>query len=55
MPLGIALQGQLAVLQSWGFEPKIIYTDLHGTFGSMTHKTDIGGGSDYVARVDAQD
>jgi hypothetical protein len=37
MALGImALQGQLALLKSGGFIPRIVYTDPHSTFRSMT-------------------
>ncbi len=35
-PLGMALQGQLAMLRSRGFIPSIVYTDPHSTFRSMT-------------------
>ncbi len=57
--LGLALQGQLALLRSWGFVPTIVYTDPHSTFRSMTQdflgvEIDIGGAGDYVAKVDAK-
>jgi hypothetical protein len=59
MSLGIALQNQIAVLQSRAFEPKIVYTDPHSTFRSMTREfpgveIDIGGKGDYVAKVDVK-
>jgi hypothetical protein len=38
MSLGVAPQNQLAVLQSRAFEPRIVYTDLHSTFRSMTRE-----------------
>ncbi len=58
-PLGMALQGQLALLGSRGFVPSIVYTDPHSTFRSMTQdfpgvEIDIGGAGDYVAKVDAK-
>jgi hypothetical protein len=57
MSLGIALQNQIAVLQSRAFEPRIVYTDPHSTFRSMTREfpgveIDVGGKGDYVAKVD---
>jgi uncharacterized protein (UPF0212 family) len=57
--LGMALQGQMAVLRSWGFSPEIVYTDPHSTFRSMTQDfpgvaIDVGGANDYVAKVDAK-
>ncbi len=59
MMLGMALQGQLALLRSRGFIPSIVYTDPHSTFHSMTQdfpgvEIDIGGAGDYVAKVDAK-
>jgi hypothetical protein len=47
-PLGMALQGQLALLRSRGFIPSIVYTDPHSTFRSMTQdfpgvEIDVGG------------
>jgi hypothetical protein len=59
MSLGIALQNQIAVLQSRAFEPKIMYTDPHSTFRSMTREfpgveIDVGGKGDYVAKVDVK-
>jgi len=59
MSLGIALQNQIAVLQSRAFEPKIVYTDPHSTFRSMTREfpgveIDVGGKGDYVAKVDVK-
>jgi hypothetical protein len=57
--LGIALQGQLGVLRSRGFMPRIVYTDPHSTFRSMTEDSpgeeiDPGGQGDYVPQVDAK-
>jgi hypothetical protein len=57
--LGMALQGQLALLRSRGFVPSIVYTDPHSTFRSMTQdfpgvEIDIGGAGDYVAKVDTK-
>ncbi len=59
MMLGIALQGQLALLRSRGFIPSIVYTDPHSTFHSMIQdfpgvEIDVGGAGDYVAKVDAK-
>jgi hypothetical protein len=59
MSLGIALQNHIAVLQSRAFEPRIIYTDPHSTFRSMTREfpgveIDVGGRGDYVAKVDVK-
>jgi hypothetical protein len=59
MSLGMALQGQLALLRTRGFIPMIVYTDPHSTFRSMTQdfpgmEIDIGGAGDYVAKVDAK-
>jgi hypothetical protein len=59
MMLGMALQGQLALLRSRGFIPSIVYTDPHSTFRSMTQdfpgvEIDVGGTGDYVAKVDAK-
>ena len=59
MSLGIALQNQIAVLQSRAFEPKIVYTDPHSTFRSMTWEfpeieIDVGEKGDYVAKVDVK-
>ncbi len=56
--LGLALQGQLAVLRSRGFAPTIVYTDPHSMFCTMTQdfpgvEIDIGGVGDYVSKVDA--
>lgn len=34
--LGMALQGQLALLRPRGFTPSLVYTDPHSTFQSMT-------------------
>jgi hypothetical protein len=54
--LGLALQGQLALLRSQEFVPMIVYTDPHSTFRSMTQdflgvEIDIGGAGNYVAQV----
>jgi hypothetical protein len=59
LALGMALQGQMAVLRSWGFSPEIVYTDPHSTFRLMTQDfpgvaIDVGGANDYVAKVDAK-
>jgi hypothetical protein len=59
LALGMALQGQLAVLRSQGFVPEIVYKDPHSTFRSMTQDfpgvgIDVGGAIDYVAKVDAK-
>jgi len=59
MSLGMALQGQLSLLKSRGFEPRIVYTDPHSTFRSMTQEfpgteIDVGGANDHVAKVDAK-
>jgi hypothetical protein len=57
LALAMALQGQLELLKSRGFVPRIVYTDPHSTFRSMTQEfpgTEIeaGGAGDYVAKVD---
>jgi len=57
MALGMALQGQLALLKSRGFVPRIVYTDPHSTFWSMTQEfpgteIHVGGAGDHVAKVD---
>jgi hypothetical protein len=57
--VGMALQGQLALLRSRGFVPSIVYTDPHSTFRSMTQdflgvEIDIRGADDYVAKVDTK-
>jgi hypothetical protein len=59
LDLGMALQGHMSLLRSRGFEPTVVYTDLHSTFRSMTQdfpgvEVDIGGASDCVAKVDAK-
>ncbi len=59
MSLGMALQGQLALLRTRGFVPTVVYTDPHSSFRSMTQdfpgvEIDIGGAGDYVAKVDAK-
>jgi hypothetical protein len=59
LALGMALQGQLAVLRSRGFLPETVYTDPHSTFRLMTQDfpgvaIDVGGANDYVAKVDAK-
>jgi hypothetical protein len=38
LSLCTAIQSQLSVLQSRAFEPKIVYTDPHSTFRSMTRE-----------------
>jgi hypothetical protein len=57
--LGMALQGQLALLKSRGFVPRIVYTDPHSTFRTMTQEfpgteIDVGGAGDYIAKVDVK-
>jgi hypothetical protein len=57
MALGMALQGRLALLKSRGFVPRIVYTDPHSTFRSMTQEfpgteINVGGAGDHVAKVD---
>jgi hypothetical protein len=59
MALGMALQEQLALLKSRGLIPRIVYTDPHSTFWSMTQEfpgteIDVGGAGDYVAKVDVK-
>ena len=59
LDLGMALQGQMSLLRTRGFEPTIVYTDPHSTFRSMTQdfpgvEIDVGGAGDYVAKVDAK-
>jgi hypothetical protein len=58
MSLCMALQGQLSLLKSHGFEPRIVYMDPHSSFRSMTQEfpgtdIDIGRANDHVAKVDA--
>jgi hypothetical protein len=57
--LGMALQGQLAVLRSKGFIPMIVYVDPQSAFWAMTQdfpgvEIDVGGAGDYVAKVDSR-
>jgi hypothetical protein len=57
--LGMALQGQLAVLRSKGFIPSIVYVDPQSAFRAMTQdfpgvEIDVGGAGDYVAKVDSR-
>jgi len=57
--LGMGLQGHLMELWSRGFEPTIVYADLHSTFRSMQCdfpgvEIDVGGASDYVPKVDVK-
>jgi len=59
MALRMALQGQLALLKSRGFVPRIVYTDLHSMFRSMTQELpgteiDVGGAGNHVAKVDVK-
>ena len=59
MSLCMALQGQLSLLKSRGFQPRIVYTDPHSTFRSMTQEftgteIDVSGANDHVAKVDAK-
>jgi hypothetical protein len=59
MSLGMALQGQLSLLKSRGFQPRIVYTDPHSTFRSMTQEfpgteIDVSGAYDHVAKVDGK-
>jgi hypothetical protein len=51
LELGMALQVQMAVLRSRGFEPCTVYTDPHSSFRSMTQdfpgvEMDVGGAGD---------
>jgi len=56
--LGMGLQGHLMTLWSrGGFEPTVVYANLHSTFRSMQHdflgvEVDVGGASDNVPKVD---
>jgi hypothetical protein len=55
----MGLQGHLMELWSRGFEPTIVYADLHSTFRSMQCdfpgvEIDVGGASDYVPKVDVK-
>jgi hypothetical protein len=57
--LGMALQGQLVVLRTWGYVPSIIYSDPQSAFRAMTQdfpgvEMDVGGAGDYVAKVDVR-
>jgi hypothetical protein len=59
LALGMALQGQLAVLRSKGYIPEIVYNEPKSSFRYMTQDfpgitTDVGGMGDYVAKVDAK-
>jgi hypothetical protein len=59
MSLGMALQGQLSLLKSRGFQPRVVYTDPHSTFRSMTQEIpgteiDVSGAYDHVAKVDGK-
>jgi hypothetical protein len=59
LALGMALQGQLAVLRSRGNVPELVYTDPQSSFKAMTQDfpgvtIDIGGMGDYVTKVDAK-
>jgi len=59
LALGMALQGQLAVLRSKGYIPEIVYTDPQSLFRSMTQdfpgvEIDVGGKGDYVAKADVK-
>jgi hypothetical protein len=59
LELGMALQDQMAVLRSRGFEPCTVYTDPHSSFRSMTQdfpgvEIDVGGAGDYVSKADAK-
>jgi hypothetical protein len=59
MCLGMALQGQLALLRTRGFIPMVVYTDPHSSFFSMMQdfpgvNIDIRGAGDYIAKVDAK-
>jgi len=59
LALGMALQGQLAILQSRRFLPEIVYTDPYSTFRAMTKDFPgvaivVGGAGDYVAKADAK-
>jgi hypothetical protein len=65
--LGMGLQGHLMTLRSrglmtlWsrGFEPTVVYVDLHSTFRGMPRdfpgvEVDVGSARDYVPKVDAK-
>jgi hypothetical protein len=57
--LGMALQGQLAVLRLKGFIPSKVYVDPQSAFKAMTQdflgiEIDVGGAGDYVAKVDSR-
>jgi ribonuclease HI len=59
MSLDMALQGQLSLLKSRGFESRIVYTDPQSTFRSMTQEflgteIDVGEANDHVAKVDVK-
>jgi hypothetical protein len=59
LALGMALQGQLAVLRSKGYVPEIVYMDPQSSFWSMTQdfpgvEIDVGGKRDYVSKADAK-
>jgi hypothetical protein len=59
LELGMALQGHMAVLQSRGYEPSVVYTDPHSSFKSMTQdfpgvELDVGGAGDHVSKADAK-
>jgi hypothetical protein len=59
LALGMALQGQLAVLRSRGYVPELVYTDPQSSFKAMTEDfpgvtIDVGGMGDYVTKVDAK-
>ncbi len=56
--LGLVL-GQLALIRTRGFSPRIVYTDPQSSFCSMTQdfpgvEIDVGGAGDYVTKIDAK-
>jgi hypothetical protein len=55
----LALQGQSELLQSLGFVPIRVYTDLQSAFSSLMTQfkgvvNDVGGAQDYVLFVDVK-
>jgi hypothetical protein len=57
--LGPALQGQLELLRSKGFQPTRVYVDPQSALKSLATKfenveIDVGGAGDYVPKVDAK-
>jgi hypothetical protein len=57
--LGLALQGQLSLLQARGFQPMVVYVDPQTGFRALENLfpgvlIDDGGASDYVPKVDSK-